>query len=108
MRCAGTLFSRVYTRITVLFAAVFLTSPASPEVTQTQLAPGITYTQETTAPPAGPLLINVLRIDPKAPGVRIQAQLGRDVVFTDEPAKGREAVGALAARHGALAAVNAD
>jgi len=72
------------------------------------LAPGVVLTQESVAPPAGPLLVNILRVDLKTPGVRICAELGRDVVLTDEAAKGREAIGSLAARHNAVAAINAD
>ncbi len=78
------------------------------DVIRRTLAPGVEYSQETLAPPTGPLLINVLRVNLKAPGVKIRAQLGKDVVLTDDPTLGREAVGLLAARHGAMAAVNAD
>lgn len=81
---------------------------AAPESVRHSLAPGVVFLQEILPPPKGPLVINVLRVNLKAPGVRVQAALGRDVVLTDEPAKGRESIGDLAARHGAVAAVNAD
>jgi len=85
-----------------------LSPPAATEVVRHVVAPGVEFIQETLPPPEGPLVINVLRVNLKAPGVRAQVALGRDVVLTDEPAKGRESVGELAARHGAIAAVNAD
>src|SRR5947208_2170330 len=109
MKSAGTPTSRDRPyRVVALLALALLSCRTGADVLRTQLAPGVVYMQETIAPPVGPLLINVLRIDPKTHGIRIQAQLARDVVLTDESAQGREAVGALAARHGALAAVNAD
>lgn len=91
-----------------LLLAATAAQTASAQTYRRELAPGVVYTQEVVPPPAGPLVWNVLRIDPKAPGVRIQAALGRDVMLTDEPAKGRETVGDLATRRGALAAINAD
>ena len=93
--------------IVVLLAALGAASVRC-EVRRRDLAPGVVFQQEVVPPPDGPLVWNVLRVDPKAPGIRIQAALGRDAMLTDEPAKGRETVGELAARRGALAAVNAD
>jgi hypothetical protein len=92
----------------LLILANLLLRPAAPEVIRQTLAPGVEFTQEIVPPPDGPLVWNVLRVNLKERGVKVQAALGRDVVLTDEPAKGRETVGDMAARHGALAAVNAD
>jgi hypothetical protein len=72
------------------------------------LAPGVVYIQEIIPPPNGPLACHLLRVNLKVKGVSIRSEIGRDVVFTDEPAKGRETVGEMALRHKALAAVNTD
>jgi exopolysaccharide biosynthesis protein len=100
---------RSYRRIVPAIA--FCLAPSLPTAADTikrTVAPGIEFTQETVAPPAGPLIINVLRINLKQPGVRVQAELAQDVVLNDDPTLGRETVGATAVRHGAVAAVNAD
>lgn len=74
-----------------------------------RLAPGITLIQDTTpeGAPGGPLVATLLRVDPKAPGVRVEAALGQDRVWNTDPTFGREIVSRLARRRGALAAVNA-
>jgi hypothetical protein len=70
-----------------------------------KLAPGITLTQEIDSNPQ--MIINVLTVDLRAPGVRIGVEIGGDQV--DGPnGKGREEVSAAAQRHGAVAAVNGD
>jgi exopolysaccharide biosynthesis protein len=97
--------------ITPLLLALLLAIPhthAGAQIVRRTVATGVELTQETIAPPTGPLVIDVLRINMKQPGVRVQAELAQDVVLADDPTNGREAVGSLAARHGAVAAVNAD
>ena len=73
------------------------------------LAPGVTFFQERipVGSPDGPMLVNVVRIAPNAPSVRVAAALGQDRVWGTDPTAGREIVSSLAARRGALAAVNA-
>ncbi|MFM7322082.1 MAG: phosphodiester glycosidase family protein [Armatimonadota bacterium] len=73
------------------------------------LAPGIELVQELTPAdmPGGPLAVTVLRIDPKVPGVRLEAALGQDTVWTNDETKGRELVSKLARRRQAVAAINA-
>jgi exopolysaccharide biosynthesis protein len=74
-----------------------------------QVARGVELVQEITPDGAagGPLVVNVLRIDPKAKGVRITAALGQDRVWGRDPTFGREAVSTLAERRKAVAGVNA-
>ena len=74
-----------------------------------QIAPGVTLVQEVTsaASPGGPLVVNVVRVDPRQPGVRVAAALGGDRVWGDDPTQGRETVSRLAARRKAIVAVNA-
>ena len=77
------------------------------QTTTRSLAPGVVFTQEITRG-LTPLVVNILRVDLSAPGVRVQTGQAQDVVSLAGPTKGREAIHALAARHHALAAVNAD
>jgi hypothetical protein len=72
------------------------------------LAPGVVYIQEIFMPPNGPLVCHLLRVNMKVRGVAIRSEIGRDVVLTEEPSRGRETVGDLANRHQAVAAVNTD
>jgi hypothetical protein len=51
--------------------------------------------------------VNVLRVDLKRPGVRVEAALGQDRVWGPDATRGREIVSSLAARRGAVAAINA-
>lgn len=75
-----------------------------------ELAHGISLTQtiESQGTDGAEQVINVLRVDPKAPGVRVQAAIGRDRVYGLDAAKGRETVRTMARRLKAVAAVNAD
>lgn len=96
--------------IAAIAAWALLLTPRSSEsqTIKRTVAPGVELTQEAVAPPTGPLLVNVLRINLKQPGVRVRAELGQDVVLADDPTNGREAVGSVALRHRAVAAINAD
>jgi uncharacterized protein YigE (DUF2233 family) len=73
------------------------------------LAPGVELIQEITpdGTVGGPLIVTALRVDLKAKGVRIEAALGQDRVWGDDPTLGREIVSTLAARRGAIAGINA-
>ena len=89
-------------------ALLFGLTSARAEVIRHSIAAGVEYTQEIIAPPQGPLLVNVLRIDLKIPSVRVRSELAGGTVFEDNPSRGRETVGETAARTGAVAAINAD
>ena len=84
-----------------------LASASFADTTTRALAPGIVYTQEITTGTA-PLVINALRIDLNAPGVRVQTGQAQDVISLAGVDKGREGMQSLAVRHRAIAAVNAD
>ena len=103
---ANSLFQRLFTTLLV-FALLLAKSGGRADTTTRTLAPGIVYTQEITTGNA-PLVINVLRVDLRVPGVRVQTGQAQDVVSLNGPSKGRETVHNLAARHNALAAINAD
>jgi len=75
-----------------------------------ELAPGVTFTQITRTPgeDAVPRVINILKVDPKAPGIRIQMVLGGDKVWDADSTNGRETVGSMAKRLDAVAVINGD
>ena len=90
------------------FALLLIPIAVPADVIRHTLAPGVEFSQEIISPPEGPLVIIILRIDLKQPGVKIRSQLAGDTVIEDNATKGREPVGVLAERHKALAAVNGD
>ncbi len=71
-----------------------------------RLAPGVVWTQELDK--KTPLIINVLEIDLRVPGVHVGVGLGQDRVSGTDATHGREDVSRYARRHHLLAAVNAD
>ncbi|MEN6521559.1 MAG: phosphodiester glycosidase family protein [Armatimonadota bacterium] len=96
-------------RATILLLVIFtLVTPSFGARYEKQLADGVVFIQDVRTDKAAPLVINVLRIDPKKPGVRVASALGRGTVMESGPTKGREVPSAMVARSGALAGVNAD
>jgi hypothetical protein len=94
----------------MLIASIVCIGSAWCDTWTKELACGVTLTQtiDTPTDAGAAQVINVLRVDPKAPGVRVQAAIGRDHVYALDGAKGRETVRTMARRLGAVAAVNAD
>lgn len=80
---------------------------ASPDTAGKIIAPGVSFTQEITDG-ANPNVINILRIDLKANGIKVQNGQAQDFIRIDGPVQGRETISDLAARKGAIAAINAD
>lgn len=76
-----------------------------------EVARGVQLVQEVrpaeVAGISAPLVINVLRVDLKRPGVRVEAALAGDKVWGDDPTEGRETVSRIVSRRRAVAAVNA-
>lgn len=83
------------------------TTPATERRFTRQIAPGIRHVQIIREPPA-PLVANLLFLDPAQAGWRLQVWPAKDVIMTPDSSRGREAVGDLAARRGAVAALNGD
>ena len=90
--------------------SAFIPRPVATQTTiyQADVASGVRFIQKILPPPKGPLVINALIVNPKAPGVRIETTLAQDVLLADDPTKGRETVGSMAARHNAVGAINGD
>ncbi len=70
------------------------------ESSTARVVPGIYYTQLTRGTPAGPLEINVLRINPAVSQVQVETRLANNRTL------GRAPLSAIAAEAGALAAIN--
>ncbi|MBI3946691.1 MAG: phosphodiester glycosidase family protein [Armatimonadetes bacterium] len=91
--------------------AVTLSAPAEPAPAERrftrQVAPGIRHVQIVREPPAA-FVANLLFLDPARRGWRLQAWPAKDALLTPDATKGREAVGKLATRRGAVAAINGD
>jgi hypothetical protein len=68
----------------------------------------VTLIQDINSDPGSALLINVLRIDLKKPGVKVVSALGQDTVIEPDVTKGREVVSKLVMRRSALIGINAD
>jgi hypothetical protein len=75
-------------------------------VTRT-IADGVTYTQEIRQAD-GSLIVNVLRIDLKRPGVTVRCGLANDKMNPTGPSHGLEHVASIVGRSGAVAGTNAD
>jgi len=98
-----------FKRFASVFALVLAALPAMlvrADTVVKRLGPGVVWTQEVDK--ATPLIINVLDIDLRAPGVHVGVGLGQDKVSGTDASHGREDVSRYARRHHLLAAVNAD
>ncbi len=96
-------------------SAVFVLSLPNPVSAETlkiekQVAKGVAFFQEIETGGGGslPRIVNVLRIDLKEPGVKLQYGQANDVIGTGGDIKGREGVGTLAVRNRAVGGVNGD
>ena len=105
-------YRRVNRLFAILYLFAFLVSTASARTWTKELAQGVTLTQKVIGPSSkgtcSPQIINILKVDPKAPGLRIQAVLARDRVLGADSTKGREKASSIAKRLNAAAVVNAD
>ena len=92
--------------VLLLVAAPRLASAQTDRATRT-VANGITFTQEITHGNA-PLVVNILRVNLNAPGVKLRCGLALDCISLTGATRGREPLNTLAIRSKAIAAVNAD
>lgn len=92
----------------ILSAGLVAAPTWAAQVTKSPVVPGAELVQTilTANENGGPQMIHALIVDPKQPGMRLEAGLGNGTV--EEPGGGREAVNEQVVRTGALAAVNAD
>src|SRR5436305_1382967 len=78
----------LFVRTITFCLALIVAAPLKADVIRQEISPGIVYSQEAIPAPAGPVLVNSLKIDLKRPGVRIKAEIAQDVVFADGPGQG--------------------
>ena len=102
--------SRFRGRLIVPLLILLAASSVYAQTYKKELGTGVTLTQQVIASPdaAKPEVINIITVDPKAPGVRVQAVVGGDRVMGTDATKGREIVSSVAKRLSAVAVVNAD
>lgn len=98
-------------RLTLALPLVLLAPPAAPPgLWEKSVAAGVTYRSENQ--PGGKVVYHAVRVDPRAPGLRMVPELANGTVYEAVPGKpdpdGRETVGAAARRLGAVAVINAD
>lgn len=86
--------------------ALFVQSPEPPQIWEKLIAPGVTYRMEVD--PALPLIVNAVRITPKAKGLLMAGELAQGKVYNTDVTTGRETITETAARTSSLVAVNAD
>lgn len=97
--------------IRAILCVVILAALACPSIasqTTKQLAPGVTLMQDINTTAGSEQIVNLVTVDLKAVGVDVKAAIGKDVVYIDDPYKGREKISSLTERTGALVGINAD
>ncbi len=80
---------------------------ASAQTATRELASGVTFQQEMSGG-SKPLVVNVLKINLKEPGVKVRYGQARNGFDYAAPASGREPLHAIANREEAIAAINGD
>jgi hypothetical protein len=94
----------------VTIPVIATAAPPAPkrQVYKRTLAKGIEFIQEIRpeGDKDGPQIISVIKINPKENGVKLEAALGQDDVWSDDPTMGREIVSKIVKRRGALIGIN--
>ncbi len=99
---------KIFYLLLLYFLAISSIFALSPSKSITELAPGITYIQQITDKPKA-LIINVLKINLKVPGIFFQTALaGNDVIFQQNASLGRETLKTLVDKKDAFAGINGD
>jgi hypothetical protein len=80
---------------------------ARQDVTTRTIADGVTFVQEIRQAD-GPLILNILRVNLKTPGVKVRCGLANDRMDPTGPVHGLERVASIVGRSNAVAGVNAD
>jgi hypothetical protein len=71
-----------------------------------QIAPGVVYRMEVDQ--SVPRVVHALRYSLGAPGLNLKSELGGGTIIEENASRGRETVSEMAARTGAIAAINGD
>lgn len=89
-----------------LVLAALVPGVAAAQVWEKTIAPGLVYREEVDL--TIPRVIHALRWSLKSETVHAVPELGQGVVYAEDKTKGRETVGKMVARTGAIAGLNAD
>lgn len=90
----------------VLLVAAVASSTSLAQVWEKPLAPGLVYRMEVDG--SVPRIVHALRFSIATPAVRAASEVGELQIYSESPFKGRETIGELVRRSGALAGINAD
>ena len=71
-----------------------------------QVAPGVVYRMQVDL--SVPRIVHAIRYSLGAPGLHLKSELGGGTVIEENPSRGRETISEMAARTGAIAAINGD
>ncbi len=102
--------NRIPSRVSLFVLALLLavSIPAFGARFEKQIAEGVTFIQDVRTDTTVPQVINILKINPKKTGVRLESALGGDTIIENNVTKGREVVSSTVARKNALAGINGD
>jgi exopolysaccharide biosynthesis protein len=98
------------TFLPLLLISLIAAAPPSPkrQIYKRTLAKGVEFIQEIRPEKNkdGPQIISVVKINSKENGVKLEAALGQDTVWSDDATQGREVVSKIVKRRGALLGIN--
>ena len=100
--------SRIPHLLVVLLCLYFAALPSIAGTQTKTVADGVTLIQNINTDPTSPIVISILKVNLKTPGVKVITAFAGDTIIEDNPTKGREKVSSIVARTGAVAGVNAD
>jgi Phosphodiester glycosidase len=94
----------------VTIPTITTAAPPAPkrQIYKRTLAKGVEFIQEIRVggDKDGPQIISVIKINPNENGVKLEAALGQDDVWSDDATQGREIVSKIVKRRGALIGIN--
>ncbi|MCO5297767.1 MAG: phosphodiester glycosidase family protein [Fimbriimonadaceae bacterium] len=93
-------------RLKTLLLVALAAAAAHAQVWEKPLAPGLVYRMEVDA--SLPRIVHALRFSIATPAVKASSEVGELQVYSESEFKGRETIGDLVRRSGALAGINAD
>ncbi len=93
-------------KFTLLTVLAFTAVAAIGQVWEKPIVPGVTYRMEVDL--SVPRIVHAVRYSMGASGVAMKSELGGGTIIEENASKGRETVSEMAARTGAIVAVNGD
>ncbi|MBC8066504.1 MAG: phosphodiester glycosidase family protein [Chlorobia bacterium] len=97
---------RIGLRVAASFVIAIQCGIAAGQACEKPIAPGVIYRMEVSL--AVPRIVHAIRFSLGAPGMSLKSELGGGTVIEENASKGRETMTEMAARTGALVAINGD